>query len=368
MAGCLLHHVYCAIQHHLLPILQGSLLSVIFMNYCLSHSTVGFYQVAKLFCIPLTLFFESIFGLRQEALTWRLLLSLAVIIIGMMLVIREEISTSAMGIVWGVLGTVTTALSQVFFAPLKKGLALDAFQLLFHTAPWLTFGSFMMVPSFENTDELIAFRLTSTVVLNLLLTCLIAVAFNISNYVVLTEISPLSYSIMGHLKTIVIISTGSYLFHTYPSSLMLLGMLTAILGVLMFTFEKENQAAALSKISRTQPKSVLQQTQSTSSAVTALESGNKGTGDTTGGSGAIGAIGANGHVVSTSGAPVSYADAARRANSGISADGGTADRSVPDGSAAQGSTIGNSSSKRGQSMIKQQLHSREARIEGFLRV
>jgi hypothetical protein len=324
---------------------------------------VGFYQVAKLFCIPLTLFFESIFGLRQEALTWRLLLSLAVIIVGMMLVIREEISTSAMGIVWGVLGTVTTALSQVFFAPLKKGLALDAFQLLFHTAPWLTFGSFIMVPSFENTDELIAFRLTSSVVLNLLLTCLIAVAFNISNYVVLTEISPLSYSIMGHLKTIVIISTGSYLFHTYPSSLMLLGMLTAILGVLMFTFEKENQVAALSKISRTQPRSIPQQVQAASSAVvTALESGNKGTGDITGGSGALGAA------VSSSGAPVSYADAARRASNGNSADAGSADRSVPDGNAAQGTTIGNSSSKRGQSMIKQQLHSREARIEGFLRV
>ena len=107
-------------------------MSIVFMNYCLSQSTVGFYQVAKLFCIPLTLLFESIFGMRQEELTWQLLLSLLIIIVGMTLVIREEISTNWHGFVWGVCGVVTTALSQVFFAPLKKGLGLDSFQLLFH--------------------------------------------------------------------------------------------------------------------------------------------------------------------------------------------------------------------------------------------
>jgi solute carrier family 35 protein E3 len=211
------------------------------MNYCLSQSTVGFYQVAKLFCIPLTLFFETIFGLRQEALTVRMLVSLAVIVLGMLMVIREEISTNFTGFIWGVCGVITTALSQVFFGPLKKGLGLDAFQLLFHTSPWLTFGSFCMVPFFEKTDRLIAYDLSGAVVFNVLLTCLVAVAFNISNYVVLAEISPLSYSIIGHLKTIVIIGVGSYLFQTLPSTAMLLGMITAVVGVLLYTYEKEQQ-------------------------------------------------------------------------------------------------------------------------------
>lgn len=223
------------------------------MNYCLSQSTVGFYQVAKLFCIPLTIFFESMFGLRQENLTWRLQLSLAVTVLGMMLVIKEEISTNMAGIVWGFLGVATTSLSQIFFGPLKKGLGLDAFQLLFHTSPWLTFGSFLMIPSFEKVDALIAYDLSSAVVLNLLLTCIVAVAFNISNYVVLAEISPLSYSIMGHLKTVVIISVGSYLFSTYPSSLMLGGMLTAIMGVLLFTFEKEYQLSSKGPLVQQRP-------------------------------------------------------------------------------------------------------------------
>ena len=212
------------------------------MNYCLSYSSVGFYQVAKLFCIPLTLLFEMIFGLQQEIMSYKLLASLALILIGMWMVIKEEISTNMTGFIWGVCGIITTALSQVFFGPLKKGLSLDAFQLLFHTSPWLTFGSFISVPIFEKTDELIKYDLNNAVILSVFGTCVLAVAFNISNYVVLGEISPLSYNIMGHVKTIVIISVGSYLFGTVPSASMTIGMVAAIFGVLFYTLEKDHQA------------------------------------------------------------------------------------------------------------------------------
>lgn len=211
------------------------------MNYCLSYSSVGFYQVVKLFCIPLTLFFEHTFGLQQEVISVKLLLSLLLIIAGMAMIIHEEISTNFTGIIWGLCGIVTTALSQVFFGPLKKGLNLDAFQLLFHTSPWLTFGSFISVPVFENTTALIDYDLHPILVYNVLLTCLIAVAFNVSNYVVLGEISPLTYNIIGHVKTIIIVSVGSLLFNTVPSGMMLAGMTVAIVGVLVFTLEKENQ-------------------------------------------------------------------------------------------------------------------------------
>jgi len=211
------------------------------MNYCLSHSSVGFYQVVKLFCIPLTLFFEHLFGLQQEVISTTLLLSLLLIIAGMAMIIREEVSTNVTGILWGLCGIVTTALSQVFFGPLKKGLNLDAFQLLFHTSPWLTFGSFISVPVFEDTEALIAYDLHSVLICNVLLTCVIAVAFNVSNYVVLGEISPLTYNIIGHVKTIIIVSVGSLLFNTVPSAIMLGGMTVAVVGVLVFTLEKENQ-------------------------------------------------------------------------------------------------------------------------------
>jgi solute carrier family 35, member E3 len=217
------------------------------MNYCLSNSSVGFYQVAKLFCIPLTLLCEVIFGMQQEIMTYRLVFSLMLILLGMYMVIKEEVSTNFNGFIWGLSGVICTAASQVFFGPLKKGLGLDAYQMLFHSTPWLTFGSFIFVPIFENTTELIAFQLTPDVVFTIILTCAVAVAFNVSNYVVLGEISPLSYNIMGHVKTIVIITVGSYLFGTMPSTNMVIGMIAAIFGVLFFTLEKDRQTSEKSK-------------------------------------------------------------------------------------------------------------------------
>jgi solute carrier family 35, member E3 len=212
------------------------------MNYCLSYSSVGFYQVAKLFCIPMTLLLESMFGLQQEKMTLRLIVCLVLIVVGMMMIIREEITTNFTGFIWGFCGVVATAGGQVFFGPLKKGLALDSFQLLFHTSPWLTFGSFVSVPIFENTESLINYDLKPGVVQRILMTCALAVAFNVSNYLVLSSISPLSYNIMGHVKTIVIISVGSYLFGTVPSFIVMLGMGVTILGVLLFSLEKELQS------------------------------------------------------------------------------------------------------------------------------
>lgn len=212
------------------------------MNYCLSHSSIGFYQVAKLSCIPFTILFERILGLQQEVLTVPLMLSLVLIVVGMLMIIREEITTNMTGFIWGLCGVITTSLSQVYFGPLKKGLNLDAMQLLFHTTPWLTFGSFLIVPIFENTTALIEYDFSVDVLTAVFLTCVTAVAFNMSNYIVLAEISPLSYNIMGHVKTIVIISVGSYMFNTIPSTMMLWGMTIAIVGVLYFTYEKDAQS------------------------------------------------------------------------------------------------------------------------------
>lgn len=211
------------------------------MNYCLSFSTVGFYQVIKLFCIPLALFFEYVLGMQQEVLNLKLVLSLLLIIAGMAMIIREEISANFTGILWGLCGIITTSLSQIYFGPLKKGLGLDATQLLLHTSPWLTVGSFISVPVFENIDALRDYKLTSTVFFMVLLTCLVAVGLNVTNYVLLSEFSPLTYNIIGHLKTILIISVGSIVFKTLPSATMLVGMTVAIVGVVLFNNEKEAQ-------------------------------------------------------------------------------------------------------------------------------
>ena len=88
------------------------------MNYNLAYNSIGFYQISKLFCIPTTLIIESIFGLRQQELTYQLLGSLIIILTGMCLVVEQEISIKSNGIIWTVAAVVTTSAAQIFFAQL----------------------------------------------------------------------------------------------------------------------------------------------------------------------------------------------------------------------------------------------------------
>lgn len=216
-------------------------MSIVCMNYCLAHSSVGFYQVSKLFCIPISLLLEIIFGLRSQNISLWLLFSLSIILIGMYLVIKEEVLYNTTGLIWAILGVLTTSYTQIFFGPLKKDLNLDSLQLLFHTSPWLTFFSFISIPILENSSDLIKYQLTNDIYLNLIASAVIAAAYNTTNYIVLSEISPLSYNIIGHMKTIIIISCGAYLFNMIPSNTMMLGISIAIIGVFLYAFEKEKQ-------------------------------------------------------------------------------------------------------------------------------
>ena len=225
----------------------GSLVSVIFMNFTLAKNSVGFYQISKLSCIPVTLFIESMLGVRQQHLTTNLIFSLSLIMIGMTLVAVHEVSFNTEGLLWAILGVCSTSAAQVWFAPLQKDLQLDALQLLFHTSPWLTFAAFSLVPVFENTNELIDTTLTSSMVYDIACSCVFAALLNSTNYLVLSHTSPLSYQIIGHIKTMAILICGYVFYDSIPSNKILCGIGLALTGVFIYTFENHAQKLIISK-------------------------------------------------------------------------------------------------------------------------
>jgi drug/metabolite transporter (DMT)-like permease len=159
----------------------------------------------------------------------------------MVLIVEQEIRINPSGVIWTIAAILTTSSAQIFFAPLQKKLGLDGLQLLTHTSPLLTFGSFLIIPLFENTKSLIQFNLTVPVVLSIVFSCLIAVAFNTSNYVILSIVSPLTYTVLSQVKTILIIVIGSYFFDTMPSRRMTLGVCLGLIGVVLYTYESQRQ-------------------------------------------------------------------------------------------------------------------------------
>ena len=193
---------------------QASLVSIVCMNYSLAYSSVGFYQIAKLFCIPVTIALEKIFGFRQQGFSLILVASLVLLCIGMALIVEQEMDTNIIGLFWTIAGVISTSVAQVFFGPLKKRLDLGALQLLFHTSPFMAVGCFVAVPLLEDTKELYSMKISSGLISMIILSCLIAVTFNNSNYMLLSEITPLTYTVLSPPLTLKL----SYIFIHLPIS------------------------------------------------------------------------------------------------------------------------------------------------------
>lgn len=204
-------------------------------------NSVGFYQLSKLSCIPITLIIETLLNRRQQLLTFSMLLSLSFIMGGMSFIVINELSLSGFGLIWATLAVVATSLAQVLFGPLQKELGMNSIQLLFHTSPVLTVGSYFLIPLFEDTTKLLNTDITGSLVAHILASSIMAVMLNITNYFVLSITSPLTYQILNHCKTIMVILSGILFFDEYPSTRVTIGMSLVIVGVIIYSEENRQQ-------------------------------------------------------------------------------------------------------------------------------
>jgi len=235
----------------LLRIAALSLMSIVFMNLNLKYNSVGFYQISKLCCIPVSLLLETLFGLRKQKLTKELLSSLGFILVGMYLVIDAQITyDNQKGLLYMALGVLCTSIAQIWFAPLQRELGLNSMQLLFHTSPWMAFSAFLITPLCEDTPRLLEYKLTGPIVADLSLSCLMAFGLNLSNYKVLELTSPLTYQVLGHFKTVAILVAGMLLFDDELTKRVTLGVALSVVGMVVYGIESNKEKAIITAVAR----------------------------------------------------------------------------------------------------------------------
>ncbi len=228
----------------ILRIVLGSLGSIIFMNFNLAENSVGFYQISKLLCIPVTLFLEWTMNQRRQKITLYLLISLIMIISGVLCVVVNDVKYTDLGLIWAFFGIICTSLAQIYFSPLQKELDLNSIQLLFHTSPWLTFGSFLVTPLFDHTNKLMQIDITFQLLVDLLLSSMLAFVLNISNYLVLSVSFPITYQVLGHVKTIFIFAGGIMFYDQVPSPRAIVGIIVTIIGVILYSEDNRRRQQA----------------------------------------------------------------------------------------------------------------------------
>lgn len=70
----------------------------------------------------------------------------------------------------------------------------------------------------------------------IVLSCLIAVSVNFSTFLVIGKTSPVTYQVLGHLKTCLVLGFGYTLLHDPFTARNIIGILIAILGMGLYSY------------------------------------------------------------------------------------------------------------------------------------
>ncbi|XP_048500079.1 UDP-rhamnose/UDP-galactose transporter 6 isoform X2 [Beta vulgaris subsp. vulgaris] len=207
------------IQYSHLPLLEllkfilFANFSIVGMNVSLMWNSVGFYQIAKLSIIPVLCLFEIVFDNLRYSRDTKLSIGLVLIGVG-----------------------VCTVTDYVHF--LQKKYSLSPFNLLGHTAPAQA-GTLLLVGPFLDywlTNKRIdAFDYTTPSIMLIILSCIIAIGTNLSQFICIGRFTAVSFQVLGHMKTILVLILGFVLFGKEGLNLhVVVGMMIAVLGMIWY--------------------------------------------------------------------------------------------------------------------------------------
>ncbi|CAI9762960.1 unnamed protein product [Fraxinus pennsylvanica] len=184
-------------------------MSITGMNLSLMLNSVGFYQISKLSMIPVVCIME-----------------------------------------W-ILHILSTSLQQISIGSLQKKYSIGSFELLSKTAPiqagsLLVFGP--IVDYYLAGKLILDYKFTTGVIFFILLSCSLAVFCNVSQYLCIGRFSAVSFQVLGHMKTVAVLTLGWLLFDSELTFKNIMGMLIAIAGMIIYSWAVEVEKQANSKV------------------------------------------------------------------------------------------------------------------------
>ncbi|KAH6788303.1 nodulin MtN21 /EamA-like transporter family protein [Perilla frutescens var. frutescens] len=226
-------------------ILNG--ISIGLLNLSLGFNSVGFYQMTKLAIIPCTVLLETLF--LSKIFSRSIKLSLGVLLLGVGIATVTDLQLNMLGSCLSFLAVVTTCVAQIMTNTIQKKHKVSSTQLLYQSCLYqaitlLISGPFMdrlltkqNVYSFEYTPKVIGF---------IVLSCLISISVNFSTFLVIGKTSPVTYQVLGHLKTCLVLTFGYSLLRDPFSWRNVFGIMVALVGMLLYSYYciQENQSKA----------------------------------------------------------------------------------------------------------------------------
>jgi solute carrier family 35 protein E3 len=230
--------------------------SIVAMNFNLKTNSIGFYQLSKLCTIPCLVVYKLI-ALNQQT-PWPTLLSLLVLLAGLYLFTVNDVQFNLVGSIIALVAVVTTATYQTLTGTLQKAFSISGTQLNHQIG----------IPQFvicvvaglgietrgENNIFGQDFHMMQIVLV--LSSGMFAVIGNVVAFSLIGRAGPVTFQVVGHVKTMLIFVCGLVMFPEQGETKeqlfkKIVGLVISMTGVILYTvFEIQIKEAEKLKAER----------------------------------------------------------------------------------------------------------------------
>ncbi|KAL6566784.1 UDP-xylose transporter 1 [Orobanche minor] len=230
--------------------------------------------MTKLAIIPFTVLLETLFLGKQ--FSQKIKFSLSVLLLGVGIASVTDLQLNLVGTILSILAIITTCIGQILTNTIQKRLNVSSTQLLYQSAPFQAAILFLTGPFVDQcltNQNVFAYKYSPLVLIGvptnasicilharywqgcvgygpfmdttykmgavrgfIVLSCLIAVFVNFSTFLVIGKTSPVTYQVLGHLKTCLVLAFGYTLLHDPFTSRNIIGILIAVVGMGMYSY------------------------------------------------------------------------------------------------------------------------------------
>ncbi|PON35901.1 Bi-functional UDP-rhamnose/UDP-galactose transporter [Parasponia andersonii] len=223
-------------------------MSITGMNFSLMLNSVGFYQISKLSMIPVVCVMEWI--LHSKHYSREVKIAVIVVVIGVGVCTVTDVKVNLKGFICACVAVLSTSLQQITIGSLQKKYSIGSFELLSKTAPIQALSLLILGPFidyFLSGKLITGYKMSSGAILFILLSCSLAVFCNVSQYLCIGRFSAVSFQVLGHMKTVCVLTLGWLLFDSELTFKNIMGMTLAVVGMIIYSWAVELEKQANSK-------------------------------------------------------------------------------------------------------------------------
>jgi len=220
--------------------------SIASLNVSLLVNSVGFYQIAKLLIIPFVCCVELFW--MKRAFTPEVTACVATVFMGVAIVTVTDMDVNTFGMAIAAVSVVSSGMQQIMCGTMQRKHGLSSHQLLSNTAPMQGCMLLLLGPYMDHAISgrwVMGYEYSVPALLMLCTSCSVAVLVNISQFACLGRFSAVTFQVLGHTKTVLVLLISWLYLGEHMSLRKLLGIVLAVAGMAGYGYFTQQQSKPL---------------------------------------------------------------------------------------------------------------------------